>query len=284
MFFGTIGGGSSNTLQNGWASFIGGGTGNRITGTSSVIAGGTNNIVGDYDFGSPDSSVYGDYALIAGGANNRVLSHFSTIMGGSANLVAANADHGLVLGGSSNVVEGSFALSAGKRAMALHDGAFVWGDSNNENVESSAENEFTARASGGVRFFSSADLSTGVTLAPGDGSWASVSDRNAKQAFQPVNGTEILEKVAALPLSTWSYRTQDSSIRHIGPMAQDFHAAFGFGTDDKRITSVDADGVALAAIQGLNQKLSQKDSEITDLKQRVAALENLIKQLSLTHQ
>jgi hypothetical protein len=67
--------------------------------------------------------------------------------------------------------------------MALHDGAFVWGDSTDDDVESGAANEFTARASGGVRFFSSADLSTGVTLAAGDGSWANVCDRNAKRGF-----------------------------------------------------------------------------------------------------
>ena len=59
-------------------------------------------------------------------------------------------------------------------------------------------------------------------------------------------------------------------------MAQDFHAAFGVGLDDKHIATVDADGVALAAIQGLNQKLEQKETEITELKQRLAKLERLM--------
>jgi len=87
------------------------------------------------------------------------------------------------------------------------------------------------------------------------------SDRNAKEAFQPVNAREVLDKVAALPISEWQYKTQ-SDVRHIGPMAQDFRAAFALGIDDTHITSVDADGVALAAIKGLNEKLEERDAEI----------------------
>jgi hypothetical protein len=101
------------------------------------------------------------------------------------------------------------------------------------------------------------------------------SDRNVKSAFEPVNARSILEKVAALPLMSWAY-TNSPGIRHIGPVAQDFYAAFGVGTDDKHIATVDADGVALAAIQGLNQKLEEKDAEIQSLKKRLANLEKLI--------
>jgi hypothetical protein len=62
--------------------------------------------------------------------------------------------------------------------------------------------------------------------------------------------------------------------RHIGPVAQDFYAAFGLnGGDDKHISTVDEGGVALAAIQGLNQKLNQKDAEIAALKQQNEAME-----------
>jgi len=97
------------------------------------------------------------------------------------------------------------------------------------------------------------------------------SDRNAKEAFQPVNAREVLDKVAALPISEWQYKTQ-SDVRHIGPMAQDFRAAFALGIDEKHITSVDADGVALAAIQGLNQKLEERDMEIELLRSDNEAL------------
>ncbi len=105
------------------------------------------------------------------------------------------------------------------------------------------------------------------------------SDRQAKEEFTPVNGREILAKVAALPISQWQYKTQ-SDVRHIGPMAQDFHAAFSVGRDDKHITSVDADGVALAAIQGLNEKVDEKDARIRELEKSVADLKALVERLA----
>jgi hypothetical protein len=113
------------------------------------------------------------------------------------------------------------------------------------------------------------------------------SDRNAKERFTPVDSREVLEKVASIPITEWNYKADDSSVRHIGPMAQDFYTAFAVGLDDKHISMVDADGVALAAIQGLNQKveagtaelraaLNRKDAEIQQLKQRLEALERLL--------
>lgn len=100
----------------------------------------------------------------------------------------------------------------------------------------------------------------------------------------------VLAKVAALPIQSWAYKNSPET-RHIGPVAQDFHAAFQFnGEDDKHISTVDADGVALAAIQGLNEKVEsgrQKaerrmailQAENTELKQRLVALERLVSQL-----
>lgn len=95
------------------------------------------------------------------------------------------------------------------------------------------------------------------------------SDRNAKANFASVDPHEILERVNALPISRWNFRTQPG-IRHVGPMAQDFHDAFGLGTDDRHIATVDADGIALAAIQGLNRKL---EATIQRLEARIAELE-----------
>jgi hypothetical protein len=107
------------------------------------------------------------------------------------------------------------------------------------------------------------------------------SDRNAKENLSPVSATEVLAKVAALPLSEWNFKDGSAEVRHVGPMAQDFHAAFGLnGADDKHIATVDEEGVALAAIQGLNQKvedqLKEKDAEIQDLKQSVADLKKMV--------
>jgi hypothetical protein len=114
------------------------------------------------------------------------------------------------------------------------------------------------------------------------------SDRNAKQDFKPVDARAVLSKVAALPIAEWSFKEMPS-VQHLGPMAQDFRTAFNLGTDDKHIATVDADGVALAAIQGLNQKVEAGDqrseariqkleTENTELKQRLDALEKIIHQ------
>jgi hypothetical protein len=84
----------------------------------------------------------------------------------------------------------------------------------------------------------------------------------------------VLRKLAAIPVSTWNYKTQDTSIRHIGPMAQDFAAAFGVGEDDLHITTIDADGVSLAAIQGLYQIVQDKDQRIAQLESEVAQLKH----------
>jgi len=109
-----------------------------------------------------------------------------------------------------------------------------------------------------------------------------ISDRAAKENFLQVDGREVLAKVLALPIQTWAFK-QDAEIRHMGPMAQDFHAAFGMGADEKHIATVDADGVALAAIQGLNEVVKEKDAEIMALKLRLENLEQAVSTL-LEHQ
>ena len=87
-----------------------------------------------------------------------------------------------------------------------------------------------------------------------------LSDREVKTDVTLVDSGEILRGVIDLPITSWSYRSE-SGIRHVGPMAQDFHAAFGLGSSDRHIVTIDADGVAFAAIQGLNAKLEQQLTE-----------------------
>jgi hypothetical protein len=101
------------------------------------------------------------------------------------------------------------------------------------------------------------------------------SDRNAKTNFTTVNALEVLNKVERLPISRWNYKSDASSLQHVGPMAQDFHAAFGLnGNDDKHLSAVDVQGVTLAAIQGLNRKLEQKSARIANLEQKLLSLED----------
>lgn len=95
------------------------------------------------------------------------------------------------------------------------------------------------------------------------------SDRNSKKNFAAVNGSEILEKVATLPITQWNYKSEMDSVRHVGPMAQDFHAAFGLGENDTSISVLDASGVALVAIQELNAKLKSSQNQVVELDRRL---------------
>jgi trimeric autotransporter adhesin len=113
--------------------------------------------------------------------------------------------------------------------------------------------------------------------------FVTTSDRNAKENFESVSPREVLEEVAALPITTWTFKEMPGQ-KHLGPMAQDFHAAFGLGGGDTGIATVDADGVALAAIQGLNQKLEAavrvKDVRIAELEKGLAELKALVSSLA----
>lgn len=107
-----------------------------------------------------------------------------------------------------------------------------------------------------------------------------ISDRNVKEGFAPIDGDALLDTLATVPITTWRYREQDLGVRHIGPMAQDFQAAFGVGASDEFIFQVDADGVALAAIQALRGRVVTLQAEnaalhetLTAVQQRLDALE-----------
>ena len=106
------------------------------------------------------------------------------------------------------------------------------------------------------------------------------SDRRAKTDLEPVDPKEVLERVAELPIERWRFKTEDEGVKHVGPMAQDFHEAFGLGESDTAIATVDADGVALAAIQGLNLRLNEKDAEIQALREEKASLKATVRVLS----
>ena len=84
---------------------------------------------------------------------------------------------------------------------------------------------------------------------------------------------EILKKVGALPISTWSYTNEPADVRHLGPMAQDFRASFGLGSDDRTFHSVDAHGVALAAIQALERVVAAQEKRIQRLERENRRLE-----------
>ena len=110
------------------------------------------------------------------------------------------------------------------------------------------------------------------------GTWVNGSSRLLKEAFADIDAGAILDKVLALPIGTWQYRNSPEGT-HLGPMAEDFSAAFGLGDGDKHIATVDADGVALAAIQGLNEKLERENAA---LRERLDRLERSLGRTSTT--
>lgn len=107
-----------------------------------------------------------------------------------------------------------------------------------------------------------------------------VSSRAAKMDFVALDPKTALSRVAALPISIWSYKADGPGVRHLGPMSEDFYQAFGLGQDDKHISFTDSAGVALAAVQGLNQVVQEKDQQIADLKSRIEALETMVRALA----
>jgi hypothetical protein len=123
------------------------------------------------------------------------------------------------------------------------------------------------------------DATGNMTIA---GTLTQSSDRNAKTAISPLNTPEVLTKLTALPISQWAYK-RTPTVKHIGPMAQDFKAAFGLGADDKHLAPGDLAGVAVVGVQALHEmievreaQIAEQQTEIVDLKERLAALERII--------
>jgi hypothetical protein len=99
-----------------------------------------------------------------------------------------------------------------------------------------------------------------------------VSDRNVKRDIEPVDTRAVLEAVSRMPVSTWSYRSDERSVRHMGPMAQDFKASFGLGDTDRAYYPIDAHGVSFAAIQALYAEMQEQGARIDRLEKENAEL------------
>lgn len=175
---------------------------------------------------------------------------------------------------------GTHAIAGNQGGTNVASGSFIFGDrSTNVDLLSLGPNEFLMRVAGGVRIYTSANLGSGVTVAAGGGSWSSLSDLHAKENFRDLDGPDVLARLVRLPIREWNYKTQDATIRHVGPTAQDFQAAFGLGESDTRISTVDVDGIALRAIQALAARLQAADERARVLEAEVAALHERLTRL-----
>jgi hypothetical protein len=288
------GGGWNGSSTNGnqaraAASTIGGGYGNRISadGGYGTIAGGQSNTI------TATLGTNLNIATIGGGYNNKVNLGGGTVGGGNTNTASgfdatvaggfgntASGGGAAIPGGNSNLAAGLYSFAGGYRAKAYNNGCFAWNDNTDADLVCNTNNTFVVRSTGGVIFGTNTNLSTGCSIAPGGGGWLCSSDRNTKTGFAPVDGRQVLQALSEIPIQTWSFKTENPAVRHIGPTAQDFKAAFDVGTDETRINSLDADGVALAAIQGLYElaqdqeaQLARQQALLEDLQVQVSTLE-----------
>jgi hypothetical protein len=276
-----IAGGSYNTiLTNVDGGSIGGGSFNQVSASGGTVPGGFNNLaagIQSFAAGNYAQALYdGDFvwadsqnATFSSTATNQFLIRASGGMGiGATNLIGGAAltirypqgaptnsmpsqDNGLGIG--------QYGIS-GYKWIQSYGGALTLNPLGN-NVGIDTTNP--------VHLFQ-------VGNAYCDGNqWYPSSDRNVKSGFQTISPQAVLSKVAALPITRWHY-TNDVATTHLGPMAQDFYAAFQVGPDDRHISTLDEGSVALAAIQGLNQKVEEKDAEIADLKSRLEKVEQLM--------
>ncbi|HWX20207.1 MAG TPA: tail fiber domain-containing protein [Candidatus Binatia bacterium] len=320
--FSTVGGGSYNTASGtGYGySTVGGGTQNTASGDYSTVSGGYNNTAS-----SQQGTVGGGYGNTASGASAVVPGGAGNVAKGAASFAAGNGAQALnddcFIWSDGEVYP--FSSSAPNQFLVYAGGGVGIGTNHPQaqlHVTSSGGNSFpqaqldqqTASDFSRLRFTVGGNAnkrwdvgatttnfviysgSIGATMLLLDsagltvrGTFVSSSDRNVKAGFEPVDTKTVLERVAAMPITRWHY-TNDLATPHLGPMAQDFYAAFNVGLDDKHIATVDEEGVALAAIQGLNQKvdsentrlreeLKRRDAENAALQQRLVSLENIIR-------
>ena len=243
-------------------SVIVGGFGNLMMSNAraSVIAGGAGNSNG------------GSYSAVGGGDTQKASGDNVTIAGGGIN--TAGPGRGATIGGGLyNKAVGEYStVPGGYQAEARHDGSFVWAADSVEVTESFGPRTFTVRCEGGARFYTANGTGAGVWLKAGLSSWDAVSDSNAKTKVTRADARDVLNKLVQLPVTEWEYKAAPER-RFFGPMAQDFHAAFGLGNDDKTINTLDADGVLFLSVKGLAEELKERDREIEKLKTKSAEFE-----------
>jgi|GEM_PF-679899 len=244
-----VGGGFWNTADSAYT-FVGGGYYNRTNRNYAAVVGGSGNIAS------------GSYAFVGGGFGNAASGNYAFVGGGYGDTASGN--YATVPGGFNNIARGYSSLAAGKYARANHGGCFVWSDSTNfllESVYTTGVNQFRVRARGGTWFFSNGPMTSGVYLAPNSNSWSGISDMKNITDFSSVDKKELLKLLAQLPIRYYRIKGQEETVKHIGPIAEDFYKAFGVGESDKAINMADADGVLFVAIQALyeeNQKLREE--------------------------
>jgi hypothetical protein len=237
-----------------------------------------------------DTNASGDFAFVAG--RNTTAAGYSAAFGNGS---TATGTASMAIG-SATLATGPYSLAAGVNAIARATssmafgnaevlsnaiGSFAWGDiSTSARVQADQPGQFVVRAAGGVRFATNPNQTTGVVMFANASAWSSLSDVHSKEHFRDIESEDLLGRIARMPVREWNYKAQGAAIRHMGPTAQDFRAAFGLGEDPLRISTIDADGVALAAVRALEARTRATNERLTrendELRARLARLEALL--------
>ena len=233
----------------------------------------------------------GAYALAAGSYNG-ASGGSATALGSMNHAVGeASAAIGVHVAacGDASVVLGQYGSTSSAPTLQVpcagtpHHGVFMFADkSASLPFASLAHNEFAVRAAGGFRFRTNPTATTGCNLPAGSGVFSCSSDRNLKSGFTDLDGEDVLRKVAAMPVTRWRFIDEAAGVTHVGPTAQDFHAAFGLGDTDTMIGYTDINGINMRAIQALEVRtrdLQAAQDEVRALEERVAKLEAAIEAL-----
>ncbi|MDX1476403.1 MAG: tail fiber domain-containing protein [Saprospiraceae bacterium] len=261
--------GQQNTLSENV--FVGFQAGEEWTGPSGVVAMGANaarEYTGAGTWTVAIGKQAGEHAsgagntIVGGAAGNYIEGSYNTIIGHAAGWnfnSAQTSTENTIIGYFADVSSGATnSIAIGSQTYApLSNSVAIGDDIDYIGIGIEPANDAVLKFSA-----TTAKLTTG-------GTWQNASDRNLKENFNAVDSETILQKVAALPITEWNYINEDDTVRHLGPMAQDFHAIFGLGGDDKTISTIDPAGVALAAIQALDAK----QQELIEVANRCKVLE-----------
>jgi trimeric autotransporter adhesin len=222
------------------------------------------------------STVSGTIGFSAGASNT--CSGFGCVTLGYTN---AATGQGSVAIGYRSTANANYAVAIGHRASASgHTGAFVISDaSTTDSTLATANNQFMARFAGGYRLFTNATRTVGVSLTAGGSAWATISDRNLKESIVWLDGEDVLQRLRNVPVASWSFVGTDAAVRNIGPMAQDWHAAFPLNPDSLTINQADFDGVNLAAIRALERRTSEQAEQLAEQAVRLRTLEAELQEL-----
>jgi trimeric autotransporter adhesin len=309
--------GSITTASGDFSTAMGGGTTasgavSTAMGHITTASGGGSTAMGSYTTASGSISTAMGYESVASGSYSTAMgyrttasSHYSTAMGygttasGQSSTAmgygtTASGVYSTAMGlgttasgnystamGNGTRASGNWSTAMGRRASTQgYSGSFVYGDySTLDTVRASAMNQATWRTIGGFRIFTNTALTNHCSIAAGGTAWSCTSSRLEKENFAEVDGEDVLRRLRVVPVTSWNGIAEGPQVRHIGPMAQDWHAAFTLNDDPLTIHQGDMAGVSLAAVQALDERTRDMPVELARLREENATLRARLERL-----